>query len=76
MICHAGDSYLVLLASRVLETDGPEVVLGRVGGGAQGFSGAALADAWCATPSRQPQPRRIRPNMGKLRGLSILTVNA
>jgi len=40
----------------VLGTDDGQVVLERVGGGAQRLPGPAFDDASCTTPSRQPQP--------------------
>jgi hypothetical protein len=62
--CPVDDSLLVPRASRVLATDGAQVVLGWVGGVAPRLSGAAFDDARCTTPSRQSQPQRIRRSMG------------
>jgi hypothetical protein len=44
---------MVCRASRVLETDGGQVVLQRVEGGTQHLRGPTFDDAMCTTPSRQ-----------------------
>ena len=63
-LCHIHDdvgvSMVVRLRSAVLGPDGGQVVRPRVGGESQRLLGAVFADAGCTTPSRQPQPLRIR----------------
>ena len=51
---------MVRLRSAVLGPDGGQVVRPRVREESQRLPGAAFADAGCTTPSRQPQPLRIR----------------
>ena len=55
-----GAFVVVRLRCAVLSPDGGQVVRPRVGGESQRLPGAAFADAGCTTPSRQPQPLRIR----------------
>ena len=43
-----------------------QVALEGVGGEAQHPSGLPLADGWGATPPRQPEPQRVRLDMGNL----------
>ena len=59
-----GGSVLVLRGSPMLGDDGGQVVGPRMDCPAQSLSGAPFADDRCTTPSRQPQPQRIRANLG------------